>query len=172
MRRRAALALLALALTAAPLARTVAPALASEWGEIAPGTTRMPDVRARYGAPTRTTRQKVDTFDTMEWVYQGAQAPVGTRRMTVDFGLLTPGGYRPDLVRDFRLELMPGAFNRGTIISGWGIPSRTSLPGRLPHTFIYDSGLVVTFDDQNGWDAQTMLFTPPQPRPGAAAKRP
>jgi len=172
MRRRRALPVVALVLVALAVAVAAAPALAAEWGEISPGTTTMTAVRARHGAPTRTTSQKVDGRDTAVWVYEGAQAPVGARRMTVEFGLMTAGGYRADVVRDFRLELTPGAFNRAAVLSGWGTPTRVSNPGQKPPTFIYDSGLVVTFDDNEGWIAETMLFTPPQPSSPPAAKRP
>ncbi len=171
MRRRLALAVLTAALVGWPLVHPLA-AAAAEWGEIAPGTTTMTAVRQRHGAPTRTGTQKVENRDTAVWIYEGAQAPVGARRMTVDFGLVTPAGYRADVVRDFRLELVPGAFNRAAVLSGWGPPSRVSNPGQKPPTFVYDSGLVVTFDDKEGWTAETMLFTPPQPSSGSSATRP
>src|SRR5262245_35501002 len=78
-------------LALAPLA---APASAADWGTISPGTTTMEQVRAQYGGPTRATTQKADNYDTAQWVYEEAQAPVGMIRMTVDFGLLTEGTYR------------------------------------------------------------------------------
>ncbi len=32
----------------------------------------------------------------MQWVYEGARAPGGIKRMTVDFGLLTPQRLQAD----------------------------------------------------------------------------
>ena len=76
-----------------------APATAADWGQIKPGASTQAAVRSRYGAPTRETPQKVEGYDTVQWLYEGPQAPVGMTRMTVDFGLLTPSGYRKDVVR-------------------------------------------------------------------------
>lgn len=156
-------ALLALVL----VATAVAPAWAVEYADIVPGTSTQADVRARHGAPTKSVPQKVDGFDTVQWAYEGTQAPVGTRRMAVDFGLKNAAGFRAEVVRDVRLDLQPGAFNQSNIIGGWGMPTLTSPPGHQPPTFVYASGLIVYFD-KNGWMAESMLFTPPQPPPPAA----
>lgn len=135
--------------------------VAAEWGTINPGQSTMDTVRAQYGGPTRTTAQKVDGYDTAQWAYEGPQAPAGIRRLVVDFGLLTPAGYRPALVRSLTLEPKPGVFTRPTVLEGWGEPTRVSAAGQ-PKSFFYESGLIVSFD-QEGWQVQSMLFTPPQP---------
>ena len=156
--RGAAAGLLMVALAACP-------AGAAEWGLITPGTTTTEAVRARYGQPTKTTPKKIDAYDTLQWVYEGAQAPVGTYRMTVEFGLLTADGYKKDVVRDFRLDPKPGSFNKKLILDGWGDPSKVGKDGDL-EVFLYQEGLLVYFDKE-GWDVQTMIFTVPQPTPAA-----
>ncbi|MGH7302891.1 MAG: hypothetical protein ACRELZ_06345, partial [Candidatus Rokuibacteriota bacterium] len=65
-------------------------AAAAEWGQIKPGATTQPEVRSRYGAPTRETPQKIEGYDSLQWTYEGPQAPSGIARMVIDFGLLTP----------------------------------------------------------------------------------
>lgn len=137
------------------------PAWAAEWGAIVPGTSTTTSVRGQYGAPTRTAALKVEGYDTDQWVYEGAQAPAGIRRMTVDFGLLAPAGYRRDVVRTVRLEPNPGVFTRDTILAGWGPPNHVAQPGQPP-SFIYNRGLLVGFDAK-GWEVEWMVFTPPQP---------
>jgi hypothetical protein len=135
--------------------------LASEWGTIIPGTSTMESVRAQYGGPTKTETHKTDNYDTTSWLYEGAQAPVGLLRMVVDFGILQAGGYRRDIVRSFRLEPKRGVFNRKIVLAGWGAPERVGKQGET-EVFYYAEGLVVLFDKE-GLDAQTLVFTPPQP---------
>jgi len=147
-----------------------APARAAEWGLIVPGTTTMDAVRARYGEATRVDRQKVDTFDTQTWVYEGERAPRGIERLTVEFGLKTAIAYRPDVVRDFRLEPRGATFNRGIIVSGWGPPDKVGRD-KDRDVFLYYEGLLVYFDPE-GWNAQLMVFTLPQPEPAADAAKP
>lgn len=162
---------LAVLLALALLAPSGGPVAAAEWGTIDPGRSTMEAVRAQYGGPTRATTRKVEGYDAAQWVYEGAQAPAGIRRLTVDFGLLTPAGYRPALVRALTLEPKPGVFTRETVLTGWGEPSRVSAAGQ-PKSFFYESGLIVLFDAE-GWQVESMLFTPPQPPPaGAGAPRP
>jgi hypothetical protein len=84
---------------------------AEQWGGIEPGESTMAVVKSLRGTPTRTNKQKVDNYDTEEWVYEDARAPAGIKRLIVDFGLMTPAGYRPDLVRSLRLDPKPGAFD-------------------------------------------------------------
>src|SRR5207249_9274210 len=67
---------------------------AADWGGVIPGESTKEIVRARHGDPTRATTQKVDRFDSAQWVYEGDQAPTGMFRMTVDFGLAGPAGDR------------------------------------------------------------------------------
>jgi hypothetical protein len=134
---------------------------AAEWGAIVPGHTTQQAVRAQYGEPSNRATQKVDGYDTTEWVYEGARAPRGIRRLIVEFGLLTPAGYRAEVVRVMRLEPAPGVFTRPLVERGWGIPDRVGKERDAP-LFYYDSGLVVLFD-KDGWVAVSMVFTPPQP---------
>jgi hypothetical protein len=143
-------------------------ATAAEWGTLQPGTSTMEAVRARFGAASKTSTQKLEGYDAAQWIYEGTAAPPGLVRLTVDFGLLTPLGYRADTVRDFSLAPRPGIFTRQTVISGWGLPDRI---GRSADTevFLYVEGLLVYFDKE-GWNAQLMMFTPPQPLPSEPAK--
>ncbi|MBI4271714.1 MAG: hypothetical protein HY615_15365 [Candidatus Rokubacteria bacterium] len=136
-------------------------ARAEEWGAIVPGTTTSETVRAMYGPPTRTVPVKVDKYDATQWVYDGARAPAGMQRMTVDFGLLTPSGYRPDQVRTFRLEPKPRIFDRRTVMTGWGVPTKTGREGESD-VYYYQEGLLVYFA-KDGFNVAAMIFIPPQP---------
>jgi hypothetical protein len=142
-----------------------APASAADWGTIVPAASTMETVRARYGAPTRTLAEKVEGYDAARWVYEGAAAPAGVQRLTLEFGLLTPAGYRRDVVRAFRLEPKRGIFNRASVVGGWGLPARTGehAGGQV---FVYQEGLIVYFDKEER--ATLLVFTPPQPPPAAA----
>jgi len=139
-----------------------APVRAAEWGLIRPGVSTTESVRAKYGAPTRVDRQKIEGYDTESWVYEGTQAPVGMERLTVEFGLLQAEKYRPEVVRGFRLEPKPGSFNRGVVTNGWGFPDRMGHENKQD-IFLYRDGLLVYFDE-TGWNATLMVFTLPQPR--------
>ncbi len=158
--RGSAATLVLLALLVCGLPRV---ALAAEWGGITPGVSTPEAVRERYGAPSRESRQTMEGHETTQWVYEGAQAPAGMKRMVVDFGLLTPQGYRPALVRLFTLEPNPGIFQNRTVLAGWGLPDRVGTDGGR-EVFFYTSGLVVYFTP-DGADAASMLFTIPQPEP-------
>ena len=175
--RRFAVALATALVTAA----LPAAALAAGWGTIDPGTSTQEDVRARFGPPSRETHKKVENYDTTEWVYEGGRAPSGIIRMTVEFGLLTPQGYKGNAVRALRLEPKPMIFARNTIVDGWGVPDRMAEQGDRD-VFLYESGLIVTFD-KDGMSAASMVFMVPQklapaggapaaPRPPAAAPAP
>jgi hypothetical protein len=165
-RRRALLAAVAMAglLLAGPGA-------AEEWGAIEPGLTTAEQVRARYGAPSKETRGKADGYDIMQWVYEGAQAPGGIQKMTVDYGLLTPQGFKPTVVRVLRLEPKAKVFGRNTVIQAWGVPDGITQQNELD-TFFYKTGLLVNFDKE-GDEAALLTFTPPQPDdpPPTAPKR-
>ena len=156
MRRLAVLVVVLLAL--AP------PARAAEWAAIDPGRSTTEDVRARFGAATRTEAQKLEGHDAPQWVYEATQAPVGMRRVTVEFGLMVDGTYRKDVVRALRLEPKPGIFTRRVVVTGWGEPLHVAREGE-GDVFVYPEGLLVYFDKE-GWDARLVLFTPPQPLPG------
>ena len=165
----AAVSRFGLAVWALVLAVGPAPAAAAGWGGIVPGTSAVEDVRGRYGQPSRETPKKVEGYDTLEWVYEGARAPHGIVRMTVEFGLLTPQGYKGNVVRVLRLEPRPGIFMRDTVVDGWGVPDRIAEQGDR-EVFLYESGLVVTFD-RDGLTAANMVFMLPQ-KLGAASPNP
>jgi hypothetical protein len=154
--RRLALALALL------VAVSIDPVTAAEWGLIRPGVSTMDAVRAKYGAATRVVQEKVESYDTENWIYEGPQAPVGFVRMTIEFGILQADRYRREVVRAFRLEPKPGTFNRGVVTNGWGFPDRMGREGDSD-LFLYKEGLLVYFD-QSGWNARLMVFTVPQPR--------
>ena len=147
-----------------------ASASALEWGLINPGETTMDAVRGRYGKPTQESTQKVDGYDSAQWVYEEARAPTGMIRMVVDFGLLTPQGYRPQIVRNLLLHPKPGLFNRTLVVQGWGPPTATGEQSGSP-AYLYEEGLFVVFD-QAGWEVQTMLFIPKQQIPPPAPAPP
>ena len=144
-------------------------AVASEWGDIRPGVSTTKDVRDIYGAPTRSTRQKVDNFDTETWVYEGPQSPTGLSRLTVEFGLMQSEKFQPTVVRDFKIEPNPGAFTRRIVTLGWGDPDRFGRDGETD-VFVYYEGLLVYFDE-TGQNAKLMVFTVPQPRDPADEPR-
>jgi hypothetical protein len=141
-------------------------ALAAQWGGIEPGESTMAVVRGFRGSPTRTATQKVDGYDTEEWIYEDAKAPAGIRRMTVDFGLMTRAGYRPDIVRTLKLEPKPGAFDKNWVTTGWGPPAGVGKDGDIEF-FFYKEGLFVYFAP-DGQAVVSMVFTPPQLPPGEA----
>lgn len=163
MGRWVSLAWLALVLAAG----LPAAASAAEWGGITPGTSTLESVRERYGAPSRETRQKVEGYDTIQWVYDGTRAPTGMKRMTVEFGLLTGAGYRPNVVRYFVLEPKAGVYDRRTVVNGWDFPDGVGEEGGRK-IFFYRAGLQVTFDEKE--EALSMIFTLPQPEPAPARK--
>ena len=133
-------------------------AAAAEWGGITPGVSTLEAVRERYGPPSRESKQTLEGYATTQWVYEGAKAPAGIKRMVVDFGLLTPQGYRPTLVRSFTLEPKPGVFDKPTIVSGWGFPDRAGTD-QDKEVFCFKSGLAVYFD-ADGTEAVSMTFAP------------
>lgn len=147
-----------------------APVSAADWGQIKPGVTTQTEVRSRYGAPSRETPQKVENYDTLQWAYEGPQAPTGIMKLIIDFGLLTPSGYKKEVVRTFRLEPDHDIFNRKLVVDGWGLPSRVGKEGGLEF-FLYEEGLLVYFD-KDGKEATVMIFTPPQKLPPPAAAPP
>jgi hypothetical protein len=151
------------------LACHVGPAASGDWGGIVPGETRMGAVRVKYGAPTRTRKELIESYDTTQWIFEGTQAPPGIRRMIVDFGLRTLTGYSADVVRSLRLEPTPGAFNRAIVLEGWGTPSR-QWREKDADMYFYREGLFVAFKP-NGFEVDFMLFTPPQPAPADAGER-
>ena len=147
-----------------------APAAAADWGQITPGATTQPEVRTRYGAPTREMPLKIEGYDALQWVYEGAQAPAGIVKMIVDFGILLPAGYRKEVVRTFRLEPKHDIFNRKLVVDGWGPPSRIGKEGDVEF-FLYEEGLLVYFD-KDAKEATVMIFTVPQKMPPATAPPP
>jgi hypothetical protein len=141
-------------------------ASAGEFGNIEPGVTTMEQVRELYGTPSKEIPAKVEGYDTMQWVYDRSQAPEGLVRMIVDFGMLTPAGYKPKVTRLLTLEPKPNIFIKKTIIDGWGLPDgEGSRDGVL--TFFYREGLLVLFDKE-GENAERMIFSIAQPKSGLA----
>jgi hypothetical protein len=134
---------------------------AEEWGGIEPGVTTIEQVRARYGAPSKETRAKVEGHDTIRWIFEDPRAPAGIQRLTVDYGLLTPQGYKQTVVRTFRLEPKPRIFGKKTVAQAWGPPDATGSQNEQ-EIFFYKAGLVVIFS-KDGTDTVLMTFTPPQP---------
>jgi hypothetical protein len=143
-------------------------AAAADWGSLTPGESTAEAVRAKYGQPSSETKPQVDGYQTMEWVYEGARAPAGIKRMVVEFGLLTPKGFQPDIIRTFRLEPNPGVFRRGQIILGWGKPEKVGETSDHMPLMSYNSGLLVYFD-KDLLDAVSMVFTRPLPAAGSAS---
>jgi len=140
----------------------ISSARAEEWGGVVPGKSLKFQVRERFGAPTREVTKTIEGYNTSEWFYEQARAPEGIGQMQVQFGLLTPQGFNPNIVRALTLNPRPGVFTLEDILSGWGKPDRVGAEqekGR--RVFFYQSGLVVLFEkgDQH---AETLLFTPPQ----------
>ena len=163
------LARLTLSLAAAALVLDAGVAAAEQWGGIEPGESTMAVVKSLRGTPTRTAKQKVEGYDTEEWVYEDAKAPGGIRRLTVDFGLVTPAGYRSDLVRSLKLDPKPGAFDKESVTTGWGAPAGVGKDGEVEFYF-YKEGLFVYFDT-DGMRVASMVFTPPQLPPGSDEPR-
>lgn len=160
-RARVAYPIMRIAVGIALVTGPVRPVAAAEWGTVVAGTSTKESVAARYGQPTKNTTQKLQGYDTTEWTYEGRQAPPGMRRLVIDFGLLTPSGYRPGVVRSFKLEPKPGVFTRDTILRGWGEPARVGREGNS-EVFFFEEGLLVYFEP-GGEDAKQMTFTLPQP---------
>ncbi len=148
-------------LVALVLVSMARPVTAEEWGGIEPGVTTIEQVRARYGAPSKETRSKVEGYDTIQWVYDDVRAPGGMQRMTVEYGMLTPQGFKQTMVRVLRLEPKPWIFGRNTVVQAWGVPDGVSTQNGQ-ESFFYKSGLVVTMDKE-GNEAVLLNFTPPQP---------
>ncbi len=155
-------ALIALAL----LLRVAGPASAADFGNIEPGVTTTDQVRELYGRASKEVPAKVEGYDTLQWAYERSQAPEGLVRMTVDFGLLTPSGYKPTVVRLLTLEPKPSIFPKKTVIDGWGVPDGEGSRDGV-QTFLYREGLVVIFDTE-GENAVRLIFSIPQPGSGQA----
>src|SRR5207244_670539 len=79
----------------------------------------------------------------------GAQSPRGLAKLTIDFGLLTPQGYKPLIVRVMELLPKPGVFTRQTVTLGWGVPQGIKTEDGIESVF-YQTGLIVRFD-KDGW---------------------
>ena len=144
---------------------------AAEWDTVRPGDSTQEAVRAQFGQPTKVTSRKVDGYDSPQWLYEGAQSPRGVAKLTIDFGLLTPQGYKPQIVRVMELLPKPGVFTRQTISLGWGVPQGIKTEDGI-ESVLYQDGLIVRFD-KDGWLVTSMVFTPPQTLPeGSAPKSP
>jgi hypothetical protein len=136
-------------------------ACAADWGGIDAGVSTMDQVRERYGNPTRQSKPKVEGYDTTQWVYEGDAAPTGVDRLTVDFGLLVSGSFKPSIVRTLTLQPKPYIFGRNTVLEGWGLPDGEGTQNGVD-TYFYRIGLFVVFDKE-GKTATTLVFGPAQP---------
>ena len=145
-------------------------AAAAGWNGIEPGVTSTDMVLARYGPPSKEVKQRVDNFDTVEWIYEGERAPRGFHKMVVEFGILLPSGYSPHTLRVLRLDPHRFIFTKDMVVSGWGEPDRATTENDRD-IFFYTSGLVVTFD-ADGVMATNMYFTVKQPAPASGAPAP
>jgi hypothetical protein len=145
------------------------PAGAADWDAIEPGVSTMETVRAQLGGPTRTETQKIDSYEVATWTYDGAQAPKGTDKVVVEYGLLRAGGFRREVVRSLRLEPKAGVFTRLIVLQGWGVPDRAGKDAGF-ESFYYERGLVIIFE-KDGWSAKSLTFTPPQPTDAARPPR-
>ena len=145
------------------LALVASVAHAAEWDTIRPGESTQEAVRAQFGQPTKVTSQKVEGYDSAQWLYDGEHAPRGIAKMTIDFGLLTPQGYRAEIVRLMELQPKPGVFTRQIVIQGWGVPQGVRTEDGVDSIF-YQAGLIVRFD-KGGWLVTSMSFMPSQPLP-------
>lgn len=151
---------------AALLLLAALPAAAADWDRLVPATTTQPQVRERFGAPTRTEVVKLSGFDTDRWTYDGTQAPPGVVRLVLEFGLKDDRGYRRDVLRAFRMEPRRGVFHKGILTTGWGDPDRVGREGGR-EVFVWASGLVAYFDTPDDLDPSLLLFGVPQPLPPA-----
>ena len=125
-----------------------------------PARRPLEQVRERYGAPSKETKQKVDNYDTTRWIYEGDKAPSGINRMIVDFGILKPDGFKPNLVRVFTIEPRPTIFAVQTVVDGWGLPAAPANQNGYP-TMVYEAGLVVVFDKETLWAGSHDLHRAP-----------
>jgi hypothetical protein len=141
---------------------------ATEWGGITPGVTTLEQVRERYGAPSKESKTKLENYDVITLTYEGPKAPAGMTRLVVDVGWLAKDGYKPNVVRVFRIEPRPLIFPIQAVMDGWGLPSAAGDSGGRP-TFFYEEGLVVIFDPK-GIYAENMSFSLPQPLPAGVVK--
>jgi len=136
---------------------------AAEWGGVTPGQSTQDDVRRLFGPPTRERSLREQGYETLEWTYEGKEAPEGLVKLEVQFGLLGPEGFKPTTVRV--LALYPKA-NRFPLVSlrvGWGTPSQQGTDSKTGRpTLIWDEGLVVFLDQEGRW-AEEMHFVIPQP---------
>ena len=82
--------------------------------------------------------------------------------MTVDFGLLTAGGYKPNLVRLLTLEPKPWMFGKNTVIQGWGVPDGVADNKDGTSTSSGRTACSSMFDKE-GKDSMSMIFSVPQP---------
>ncbi len=102
----------------------------------------MDAVRKRYGKPTQATTQKVDGYDSAQWVYEEAEAPTGMDQDDRRVRHPHPDGLVPQIVRSLLLHPKPGMFNRQLVVQGWGPPTATGEQSGSP-AYLYEDGLFV-----------------------------
>jgi hypothetical protein len=136
-------------------------AAAETWGGITPGRTMRREVEALYGRPTRERTVTEEGRTGTEWTYAGDRAPKGLDRLVVAFGLLSPRGFTPDVVRSVLLHAKPRIFTIQAITNGWGKPDAIGTDGQTGRpAFRYDAkGLLIVLDPTGSW-ADVLLFAP------------
>jgi hypothetical protein len=154
---RVAGALLLLGLVALPPRA----ARAEPWGGITPGQTERREVQALYGPPSRERMVVEEGRTTPEWTYAGDRAPRGIERMVINFGLIRPSGFVPDVVRSVTLYPRPRMFRAQAIANGWGTPDKvgTEEQSGRPALDYSRLGLFIIMDRSGEW-AELMLFGP------------
>ncbi len=139
------------------------PAASGEgWMRVEPGKSDKAAVRAVFGQPSREVAKKEEGYNTSEWLYEGARAPVGSTKLVVQFGLLKGQTFQADIVRALTYSPKPNIFPGPAILEGWGPPDKRGTDKDGQVVFFYRRGLIVTLDKQ-GRDTIEMLFTIEQP---------
>lgn len=132
------------------------------WLGLTPGKSDKAAVRAILGPPSREVAKKEEGYDTSEWIYEGTHAPIGATKLAVQFGLLTRGTFRGDIVRALTYSPKPNIFPGPAIVEGWGVPDKTGTDTSGRVVYFYRRGLIVTLDKE-GRETSEMLFTIEQP---------
>jgi len=129
---------------------------------VTPGKSEKATVQAMFGPPSREVAKKEEGYETSEWIYEGTRAPIGGTKLVVQFGFLTGGTFRPDVVRALTYSPKPNIFPGPAIIEGWGVPDKRGTDSSGRTVFFYRRGLIATLDKE-GRETSEMLFTIEQP---------
>lgn len=140
-------------------------AWADGWGGLVPGSSVQKEVRDLYGPPSKETKGQEEGYATVEWTYEGGKTPEGLTRVVIAFGLLTPKGYRPEVVRSITIYPKPRIYTVEGILQGWGEPDRLGTEaGSDKVIFFYKSGFLARLDTSRAF-AEYLLYTVEQPIP-------